>query len=266
VSPVFYLQAGGASGVSKVLLIVGDSDGYGPMYSFAGLPSSLPKKAGTFELTSLGGCDPTQAALGFALGAYAFDTYKGTSKPSSETSDNKFATIVWPEGADRSYVQKTSEATFLVRDLISTPSEDMGPNALQAAAEALAALHSGATVSSIVGDDLLKENYPQIHAVGRAAGDKHAPRLIEIRWGKGKGGKKVAIVGKGVTFDTGGLDIKPASAMGKMKKDMGGAAEVLGVSSAPSLEKNRKPPTPHKGALPKVLAIRQFHSKWPASD
>lgn len=237
--------------MSKVLLIVGDSDGYGPMYSFAGLPASLPKKAGTFELTSLGGCDPTQAALGFALGAYSFDTYKGTSKPASETGDNKrFATIVWPKGADRSYVERTSEATFLVRDLISTPSEDMGPNALQAAAEELAALHPGATVSSVVGDDLLKENYPQIHAVGRAAEAKHAPRLVEIRWGKGKGGKKVALVGKGVTFDTGGLDIKPASAMGKMKKDMGGAAEVLGVSAAARIAVANRICSPNPQGLP----------------
>jgi hypothetical protein len=199
------LMIPGPKGISKVLLIVGDSDGYGAMYAFSGLPASLPKKAGTFKLASLGGCPPTQAALGFALGAYKFDKYKGSSKPvdPSKPAGNDFAKIVWPEGADKAYVTMTAQATFLVRDLISTPSEDMGPAALQAATEALARLHPGATVMSIVGDDLLKENYPQIHAVGRAADSKHAPRLVELRWSGGKNGKKVTLVGKGITFDTG---------------------------------------------------------------
>ena len=116
----------------------------------------------------------------------------------------------------------------LARDLINTPANDMGPAELEAAARALAKQH-GAKFRTIVGDDLLKQNFPLIHAVGRAADGKRAPRLIELRWGKA-GDPKVTLVGKGVCFDTGGLDLKPESAMLMMKKDMGGAATVLALA------------------------------------
>jgi leucyl aminopeptidase len=116
----------------------------------------------------------------------------------------------------------------LTRDLVNTPANDMGPAELEAAARALARPH-GAKVRSIVGDALLKQNFPLIHAVGRAADAGRAPRLIELRWGKA-GDPKVTLVGKGVCFDTGGLDLKPENAMLMMKKDMGGAATVLALA------------------------------------
>jgi leucyl aminopeptidase len=115
---------------------------------------------------------------------------------------------------------------FLTRDLINTPTNDMGPEAIEAAVRALAKRHK-ATVSVVKGDALLARNFPMIHAVGRASAE--APRLIDMRWGP-KGAPKVTLVGKGVAFDTGGLDIKPASSMLLMKKDMGGAANVLGLA------------------------------------
>src|SRR5207302_578252 len=118
------------------------------------------------------------------------------------------------------------DAVFLARDLINTPTNDMGPGELEAAARQLAGRH-GATIRSIVGDDLLAQNFPLVHAVGRAA--KSAPRLIDMTWGAAAA-PKVTLVGKGVCFDTGGLDIKPDSAMLLMKKDMGGAASVVALA------------------------------------
>ncbi len=115
---------------------------------------------------------------------------------------------------------------FLARDLVNTPSNDMGPDELADAARALAKKH-GAKISFVVGDDLLKKNYPLIHTVGRAS--TRPPRLIDFTWGKA-GAPKVTLVGKGVCFDTGGLDLKPSSGMLMMKKDMGGAATVLGLA------------------------------------
>jgi leucyl aminopeptidase len=116
---------------------------------------------------------------------------------------------------------------FLARDLINTPANDMGPEALEKAARRLARAHK-ATVAVVKGEDLLKKNFPIIHAVGRASAE--APRLIDLTWGP-KGAPKVTLVGKGVCFDTGGLDVKTASGMLLMKKDMGGAANVLGLAS-----------------------------------
>ncbi len=115
---------------------------------------------------------------------------------------------------------------FLARDLINVPANDMGPDELEIAFRALAA-HYKAKVNVTTGDDLLKENFPLIHAVGRAS--ESAPRLLEMNWGK-KGNPRLTLVGKGVCFDTGGLDIKPAASMALMKKDMGGAANVLGLA------------------------------------
>lgn len=163
--------------------------------------------------------EPELAALGLALGGYSFSRYR-----KDETPELTFAV---PEGAGLEAVRRRADAVHLVRDLINTPASDMGPEALETAARALAKAHK-ATVRVVAGDDLLKKNFPMIHAVGRASAQ--APRLIDLAWGP-KDAPKVTLVGKGVCFDTGGLDIKPASGMLLMKKDMGGAANVLGLAS-----------------------------------
>ena len=162
----------------------------------------------------------TNIALGWSLSAYAFARYK---KPKRE-----FATLVWPEHANKKEVEHLSRAIFLARDLINTPADDMGPPELANAAVTLAK-EFDAKHSVIVGDDLLKQNYPTIHAVGRAAAKP--PALIDLRWGDEKA-PKVTLVGKGVCFDTGGLDLKAPAGMLQMKKDMGGAATVLALASA----------------------------------
>ena len=131
---------------------------------------------------------------------------------------------MWPQGADKARATAMIEAISMARDLITTPSSDMGPAELAAAAQDLAKTHK-ARIKVIVGDDLLKQNYPMVHAVGRAS--TRAPRLIDLTWGK-ESDPKVTLVGKGVCFDTGGLDLKPATGMLMMKKDMGGAADGAG--------------------------------------
>jgi leucyl aminopeptidase len=182
------------------------------------LPKALPP-----QTYALGDPWPPEMAtklwLGWRLGSYSFTPYK-RPKPTPE------ATLVVPAGADQAYVATTVAATSLVRDLITTPAADMGPEHLEVAAQALCDRHS-ANLTVIAGDDLLDQNYPLIHAVGRAC--DQAPRLIEITWGNSDD-PGVTLVGKGVCFDTGGLDIKPAAGMKLMKKDMGGAANVLGLA------------------------------------
>jgi leucyl aminopeptidase len=169
--------------------------------------------------------DARLAALAVALGAYRFTRYrKGKDKG---TGTDKAVRLVLPDGVDGDELSRIAEGVSLARDLINTPANDMGPAELEAAARALAQRH-GAKFRSVVGNDLLKQNFPLIHAVGRAAHPSRAPRLIELRWGKA-GDPKVTLVGKGVCFDTGGLDLKPESAMLIMKKDMGGAATVLAL-------------------------------------
>ncbi|MCB2102306.1 MAG: leucyl aminopeptidase family protein [Rhodobacterales bacterium] len=161
------------------------------------------------------------AALGWTLGTYRFDRYKSDGDP-----DKPHPALVWPAAADRAWVTALAQATTLVRNLVNTPAGDMGPDALGQAALDLAKTH-GADCRIIVGDDLLAEGYPAVHAVGRAAAK--APRLIDLRWGH-PAAPRVTLVGKGVCFDTGGLDIKPAAGMKLMKKDMGGAAHALGLA------------------------------------
>jgi leucyl aminopeptidase len=158
------------------------------------------------------------ATLAFALGSYRFGRYRKANKPNVR--------LVPPEGIDISDIVRMAEAASLARDLINTPSNDMGPEELAQAAEALAKRH-GASFKSIVGDDLVAQNFPLIHAVGMAS--TRAPRLIDIGWGD-PSHPKVTLVGKGVCFDTGGLDLKPSSGMLIMKKDMGGAANVLALA------------------------------------
>jgi leucyl aminopeptidase len=188
------------------------------VWQIARLPTSLPR--GKY---SLGDCSPEEAnalCLGWGLGCYQFDRYKKSKRAE--------AALVWPVGADKARVTALVEAAALGRDLINTPAEDMGPDALGAATKAVATA-GGATYKEVVGKALLEQNYPSIHAVGRAA--SRAPRLLDFTWGD-PNAEKVTLVGKGVCFDTGGLDIKPADAMKLMKKDMGGAACVLAIAKA----------------------------------
>lgn len=161
---------------------------------------------------------PTAMAIAWGLGAYAFDRYKKRKRPAPQLAP--------PESADMAEAARIVRASWLARDLVNTPTNDMGPEALHAAAQSVADAH-GASLSAIVGDDLLTANYPLIHAVGRAAAE--APRILHLSWGD-TGAPRVALVGKGVTFDTGGLDIKPAAGMRMMKKDMGGAAHALALA------------------------------------
>ncbi|MGB3539676.1 MAG: leucyl aminopeptidase family protein [Mesorhizobium sp.] len=159
------------------------------------------------------------AALALRLGGYRFTRYG-----KRHVSNLRFAL---PAGADAGHIGRVADGVFLARDLVNTPTNDMGPDALEKVVRELARAHK-ADVSVTKGDDLQKKNFPMIHAVGRASAE--APRLIDLTWGPKKA-PKVTLVGKGVCFDTGGLDIKPASGMLLMKKDMGGAANVLGLAS-----------------------------------
>ncbi len=202
--------------LGRVLVGIEDGD---PLWALAACPQALPE--GTYALD--GGLSPERAsriALGWALGSYGFDRYK--------RRERGLARLEWPAGCDRARVTAVAEAMGLARDLINTPAEDMGPAELAGAAEALAA-RAGARCRVIVGAALLRENYPAIHAVGRAS--VREPRLIDIVWGD-EAAPKLTLVGKGVCFDSGGLDLKPAAGMRLMKKDMGGAATLLGLAQA----------------------------------
>jgi leucyl aminopeptidase len=184
-------------------------------FHLAGVAASLPK-----GVYALHGLDPAQAeheALGWLLSAYAFDRYK-EQNPSQ-------AQLVVPDGVDAARLEVIAAGEALTRDLINTPASDMGPADLEAACAELAKTH-GASMDVIRGEELLEQNFPMIHTVGRAA--DQAPRLVDMRWGKT--GPKLTLVGKGVCFDTGGLNLKPGASMGLMKKDMGGAATVLGLA------------------------------------
>lgn len=168
-----------------------------------------------------------EAALGWSLSSYHFDYYRTTKHDTLKVLSSP--KLVCPKGVDQYMIDAMVEGEFLTRDLINTPANDLGPNKLQSAFFDLAR-RFGARPNAIVGDALLDHNFPMIHAVGRAAAD--APRLLEMTWeAKGKvGGPLLTLVGKGVCFDTGGLNIKPPSSMGLMKKDMGGAATTMGLA------------------------------------
>lgn len=163
--------------------------------------------------------DPTLAELALRLGAYRFDRYRKAE------AGARFAPVA---GADSTEAARLAEAACLARDLVNTPANDLGPDAFEAYVRDFAG-ERGMQVSSIVGEALLEANLPMIHAVGRASAE--APRLLDLTWGDANA-PKVTLVGKGVTFDTGGLDIKPPSSMALMKKDMGGAANILGLAHA----------------------------------
>ncbi len=198
-------KAGEPSGPSELLL--------------GHLASSVP--GGRYRLATTP-AESELAAIAWGLGAYRFTRYRGEHK---KDEDVPRAKLCVPPGANAARVTNIVEAIWFGRDLINTPASDMGPDELEQAARGLASRH-GANISVIKGDDLLTHNFPMIHAVGRA--HPRAPRLIDITWGPADG-EKITLVGKGITFDTGGLDIKPASAMLIMKKDMGGAATALAL-------------------------------------
>lgn len=210
------LQQNGDGALSGVLFGLGDARNaalFGLLgrdlpsgdYSIANAPESLSR---------------TEIAIAWALGAYVFDRYKARKKAAPR--------LAWPEGLDRGHVTRLVRAVWGARDLVNTPANDMGPEALHAAAEAIAH-QRGAKFDAIVGEELLKQNYPLIHAVGRAA--TQSPRIVKMSWGDEKA-PRVTLVGKGVTFDSGGLDIKPDTGMRLMKKDMGGAAVALSLGAA----------------------------------
>tara|TARA_R110002094_G_scaffold100400_3_gene100525 strand:+ start:3074 stop:4456 length:1383 start_codon:yes stop_codon:yes gene_type:complete len=185
-------------------------------FALAQAAAKLPK--GDYRIAA--GLPDDQAAneaLGWLLSSYRFDRYR--------TQSELVARLVAPDSIDADQTEALVAGEILTRDLINTPASDMGPPNLEQAARDLANQHS-ASITVIVGDDLLSQNFPMIHTVGRAA--DRAPRLIEMRWGDA--GPKLTLVGKGVCFDTGGLNLKPGASMGLMKKDMGGAAAVLGLA------------------------------------
>jgi leucyl aminopeptidase len=200
--------------IGKVLLGTGGTDWpiESPLLTGT-LPGALP--AGDYRFAGPMP-DPELAALGFLAGCYRFTRYKSGD-------GQKPKRLVLPEGANRDQVLAQAEALYFGRDLINTPASDLGPAELEATARELANAF-GATIKVTEGSSLLSDNFPMIHAVGRAS--DRAPRLIDIHWGSERA-PKVTIVGKGICFDTGGLNLKPGSAMGLMKKDMGGAAAAL---------------------------------------
>ena len=187
----------------------------------APLPERLP--AGTYRLANaLEAGAATQFALGWLLGSYRFDRDRSAG---ASTQLPRLAQLAVPALADLPYAEAAAQAMGLARDLINTPANQLGPQELEDAARALAARTGGQTV--VIGGEALAREYPLIAAVG--AGSVRAPRLIDCRWPRARAAR-VTLVGKGVCFDTGGLDLKPASAMLLMKKDMGGAACVLGLA------------------------------------
>ena len=188
------------------------------VWALAGLPMALPE--GTYRLAnSLAPEAAERLALGWLLGSYAFDRYK--------RRDRMPARLLRPTAAEAATLGRLDRAVTRVRDLVNTPAADLGPAELAEAVRAEGKPH-GARVQVITGDQLVKQNYPAIHAVGRAS--PRAPRLIDLRWTGHDAGPRLTLVGKGVCFDTGGLDLKPASGMRLMKKDMGGAAHALALA------------------------------------
>ncbi len=207
------LIAGADGALERVLFGIDGEE----CWDWAALPEKLP--AGIYRVDA--DLEPAAAdacALGWALAAYRFDRYRKAEKTPP--------TLVFPAACDQGAVGRAATATFLVRDLVNTPAGDLVPGDL-AAAVRRQAKEFGARCRVVSGDALIKENFPAIHAVGRASA--HAPCLIDLVWGDADA-PKVTLVGKGVCFDTGGLDIKPAEYMKLMKKDMGGAAIMLGLA------------------------------------
>ncbi len=187
-------------------------------YALAALPRALPP--GRYRLGDAGlAPDAQAAALSWTLGGYAYARYKAPRRPAAD--------LMLPATPASRRGLRVAQAITATRDLVNTPAEDLGPAELAQAVREMARAH-GASFREVVGDELLKEGFPAIHAVGRAS--TRAPRLIELEWGD-PAHRRLTLVGKGVCFDSGGLDIKPADGMRWMKKDMGGAAHALGLAS-----------------------------------
>jgi leucyl aminopeptidase len=203
--------------IARVLVGFGNEDARARgRFPLASAAQKLPE--GTYYIES--GLTPDalrENALGWLLACYRFDRYRTQPQPA--------ARLVAPDGIDAQQIETIAAGEALTRDLINTPASDMGPAQLEDAARALAKTHK-AEITVTTGEALLDQNFPMIHAVGRAS--PRAPRLIDMRWGQV--GPMLTLVGKGVCFDTGGLNIKPGGSMGLMKKDMGGAATALGLA------------------------------------
>jgi len=204
-----------ADGVSdRVLFCLPDGPG---LWDWAALPAALP--AGDYGLDGeISETEAADAALAWGLATYRFQRYRDNGEEPPR--------LVWPDAAPHADVLRAIRFTTLVRDLVNMPANDLGPGELAGAAEDLAR-EFGADCRIVVGDDLLTEGYPAVHTVGRA--HDREPRFVDVKWGL-DAAPKLTIIGKGVTFDTGGLDLKPASAMELMKKDMGGAAHALALA------------------------------------
>ncbi|EBA05898.1 leucyl aminopeptidase family protein [Sagittula stellata] len=227
-----WVRASGFTGALGSALMIPGEDGT-PVMALAGygtaaqrarqrfpLAGAIPQLApGTYRIGTGTLDNPETEALGWLLSAYRFDRYK------TATPANRY--LVAPDGVDAARIETLAEAEYLTRDLVNTPASDMGPEALELAARDLADRFC-ASIDVTTGDALLDHNFPLIHAVGRASAQ--APRLIDMRWGDA--GPKLTLVGKGVCFDTGGLNLKPGASMGLMKKDMGGAANTIGLAQS----------------------------------
>jgi len=214
----------------QVLLVSGD-DG-APVEALFGAGAAFePKSAralaarlpgGLWRLDGVSEADGAAAALAFALGGYVFDRYK--ARPGRDR-----ARLVVPANVDIEEMLRIASACALAREMVDTPAADMGPLQIETIAREIAE-SAGASVAVIEGEALLEDNYPAVHAVGRAAAPHRQPRVIEIGWNLDRTDLPlVALVGKGVVFDTGGLDLKPAAGMRNMKKDMGGSAHALAL-------------------------------------
>lgn len=215
-------RANNFSGEAGVVLVgdegalLGVGDGSDPFIAAAAadrLPEGLYRFADALDARGA-----RAAALGWLLGGYRFDRYKKLKAP--------HARLLAPDNVEIASVKREADAVFLVRDLVNTPAADMTPADLERVVRAVGE-EFGAEVSAVIGGDLVSGDLSMIHAVGRAAAI--APRLIDLKWGRADA-PKVTLVGKGVTFDSGGLDIKNAEGMRLMKKDMGGAANALGLA------------------------------------
>lgn len=215
------MLAGLDGAISKILMGVGDnmpvaSD---PWWLAAAQEKLAPS---VYEIINAPDDATLKAgAYGWAVASYQFDRYL------SESAD-RAAVLMLPASINRDAIIQEANATALVRDLVNTPTDNLGPADLQDAVEALAE-EFGGSCSTIVGEDLIDENFPAIHAVGRAAAEGREPRLVDLSWGD-ENDPKVTLVGKGVCYDTGGLDIKTGGFMRLMKKDMGGAANAIGLA------------------------------------
>jgi len=210
----------------RVLVGLGEADTADVM-ALRSVPAKLP--AGDYAFARLPEAfDPTLAATAWGLGSYVFDRYKAELRKTAEAH----ARLVTGETVDLEAARRTVHSCALARDMINTPANDMGPRQIETIAREIAEAHA-ASIEVVEGEALLEAGYPAVHAVGRAAAGERAPRMIELSWagtGVGAEAPRLVLIGKGVVFDTGGLDIKSSAGMRLMKKDMGGAAHALALA------------------------------------